>query len=139
LSANTGRAEAELVPVTKVYRGSVTLPCTEDDRSQVFAFPSLDMAVRFVLASTPSYADCKRGVFRYYDLVSASQTGPRTYEIIGRSQHDGGSRVIGGILVQHDCPPETNVGSDTCKVVRAEQANKGKRFSSNPPRADDKK
>ncbi len=139
LSANTGRAETELVPVTKVYRGSVTWPCTEDNRSQVFAFPSLDLAVRFVLASTPSYADCKEGVFRYYDLISANQTGPRTYEIIGRSQHDGSIRVIAGVLVQHDCPPETNVGSDTCKVMRPEQANKGKRSSSKRLRDDDKK
>ncbi len=116
LAAGVSFGQTSSVPATKIYRGSVVEPCVQPERLTQFSFKSLDEAVQFVLSKTPSYADCRNGVFRYYDLLSSAQTGPRSHEIVGRSQHDGSTRTLGGILVQHDCPPQTNVGSDTCRL-----------------------
>jgi hypothetical protein len=61
-------------------------------------------------------------VIWHYDLVRTSPTGPRSVEVIGRSQYDGSEQLIAAILVQHDCPPVRNVGSDTCPALAAPNA-----------------
>lgn len=116
LQWNFARADSITVPVTKVYRGGVTIYNCTASYGQNFAFPTLEQAVQLIIATKASAINCSLGKIWYYDLVSVT-VDVGSFAVFGRSQYDGTTGQIGGGAVQRDCLPQTNVGATTCSYV----------------------